>query len=149
MKTMKLTVLLTFIFLLTLSAHARIEEATEKVEMGDAEEVVIQCDFGVGTFRIIPKEMDEAALVEVSYNPRYFEYHIDSKIKRNQLYIDLESECTRKKNIDTDDNNWDIYLSNQYRLSLDMDIGACESEFDFGGLQFWQNCRCGKDDRSS
>ncbi len=110
------------------------ERVTEKVEIKSADEVVLQCDLGAGEFSISPGDMAEAAIINITYNPRRIEYYVDSEEKRGKCYIELESEHRSHSHMDSDDNIWDIVLSTRYETSIEMDIGACEAEIDLGGI---------------
>jgi len=117
----------------TVQAASR-ETVTEKVEIQGANEVVLQCDLGAGEFSISPKDMTEAAVIDITYNPRRIEYYVNSDVKRGKCYIELESEHRSHTNMDSEDNIWDIVLSTRYETSIEMDIGACEAEIDLGGI---------------
>ncbi len=122
------------LFLGCASATARTEQITEKIELKDADEVVIQCDLGAGEFTITPRDMSEAAIIDITYNPRRVDYRVDSEEKRGKCYINLESDHHSSTNIDTEDNLWDIVLSKKYPTSIEMDIGACDAEVELGGI---------------
>ncbi|MFQ5453445.1 MAG: hypothetical protein ACE5D6_04585, partial [Candidatus Zixiibacteriota bacterium] len=115
---------------------ARIEHVTEKVDMEKAKELIITFELGAGEFVIIPEDITEAAIINITYNPRRVDYTIDSDFKKGKCFLDIETEHHRKSNIDTDDNNWEISLSTKYTTSMNMDIGACEADLDFGGIPF-------------
>ena len=117
------------------SLAGRVEKVTEVVEIEGADEVVINCDLGAGEFTIRPKEMGEVAIVDIIYDTRRIDYNVSAETKRNRRYVELESEHRRSGNIDTEDNLWDITLSTKYPTTLEMDIGACDAEFDLGGLK--------------
>lgn len=118
----------------SLTQAASRETVTEIVEMQGANEVVLQCDLGAGEFSIKPKDIAEAAVIDITYNPRRIEYYVNSEVKRGKCYIDLESEHRSRTNMDSEDNIWDIVLSTRYETSIEMDIGACEAEIDLGGI---------------
>lgn len=135
MKLLKLLVIVTILLLVSSSIFPRTQEAVEEVEIDGAKTVVLEGDMAIGNFRITPKDMDEAVKFVIEYNPRHFDYYIDSETKRGKRYIDFSTECLRKRNIDSDENEWDITISTKYPLILELDIGACEAEFDLGGLR--------------
>lgn len=122
--------------LLAASSQARrLEQATEKVEMEGAGEIVLRCDLGAGEFSIAPGDIDEAAVIEVSYDPRYVDYFVGSEVKRGKCYVELESEHHRSSEVNTEKNVWDITLSTKYPASIEMDVGACDANFELGGLR--------------
>lgn len=133
MKKIIITTLL-FMFLCGGSVLAKIDEILETIEIDDASKVVLRCDLGAGEFKILPDDMDAAAKIFIEYNPRRVDYIIDDDIKRNTLFIDLESETRRKSSIDTEDNLWEITLSKNYPIALNFDMGACDAEIDLSGV---------------
>jgi hypothetical protein len=110
------------------------EKVTEKIELQDAEEVDLQCDLGAGEFVITPRDMAEAAIIDITYDPRRVEYFVDYEEKRDRCYINLESEHRSSTHIDTDDNIWEIALSTRYPATIEIDIGACDATIDLGGI---------------
>lgn len=123
-----------FIVLCPLLVSARNVDATEKVDMKGASEAVFRCDFSVGEFNIKPADLSEFAIADISYNDRKVEYFVESEIRRDRCYVDMETEYLRKHDMDSDDNIWDIQLSTRYPMTIDMEIGACEADFDLGGI---------------
>ncbi|KAA3637606.1 MAG: hypothetical protein DWP97_00585 [Calditrichaeota bacterium] len=110
------------------------EEETTTVEIQKADRVIVNCDLGAGEFRINPGDISEAAIVDVKFDPKVIRYDIDSDYRGSRCYIDMESDVRRHSNIDSEGNVWDIQFSTRYPLELDMDIGACEAEFELGGI---------------
>ncbi|UCE24257.1 MAG: hypothetical protein JSU74_13360 [Candidatus Zixiibacteriota bacterium] len=134
---MRKAVILSMIAVLGLTSMviaARTEQVTKKIEMKDADEVVLRCELGAGEFTISPGDIAEAAIVDITYNPRRVDYFVDSEEKRGKCYIELESEHHSKSNIDTENNIWDIVLSTRYETSVEIDIGACDAAIDLGGI---------------
>ncbi|UCG62943.1 MAG: hypothetical protein JSV52_06585 [Candidatus Zixiibacteriota bacterium] len=128
-------VVLAAIMLLSGSVVAdRKEHVSDTVELKNADEVFVRCDLGAGEFTVRSKDMAEAAVIDITYDPRRVEYLVDYAEKRGTCFIDLESEHRSSTNIDTDDNRWDIVLSKKYPTSIEMDIGACDADIDLGGI---------------
>ena len=118
----------------SLTMAGRLENVTEKIDAQGIEKLVVEADFAAGEFRINAADIDEAAIIDVTYDTRRVEYIADYSVKRGTGYLFLESNIRRKHDIDTDENVWDITLSTKYPTSLEFDIGACEAEFDLGGI---------------
>ena len=100
----------------------------------DIENLDISIDLGAGQFDLRVDDIDEAATAQVEYNERKVEVYGDYDERGRTGIIEFESETRRKFNVDTEDNIWDITLSDKYPTELNIDIGACESRFDLGGL---------------
>lgn len=112
----------------------KLDHETEKIEVENAKKLVIEGEFSVGEFTIIPEDIKEAAVVDIEYNPRYIDYDVDYEEKGSTGYMYFESSNRRKNNIDTEDNIWNIVLSTRYTTSLDFQVGACDADFDLGGI---------------
>lgn len=125
---------LLLLFLLSSVWAGRREEAVEVVEMKNASEVSLECELGAGEFTIRVGDINEAVIAEIFYDRSTIDYFIDADTRNNIRLIDIESEHRRSHSIDTDDNVWDIQLSDKYPYEIDMEIGACDADFDFGGL---------------
>ena len=134
MKRILLLMTITAFMLVGVTVFAAQEQISEKVDAQGAKEVVVRLDLSAGEFRIAPADMVEAAKAEIDYNPRRVECSVESEVTRGRCVIDMISENRRRSNMDTEDNIWDITLSTRYENSIQMDIGACEADFDFGGL---------------
>ena len=134
MKNILRTILFFSLILIAGVVQARVENVTETVDMQGANKLVLDCELGAGEFSIKPDNIIEGAIIDIEYNSRNISYLIDPVIKGDRCFLNLESENRRKSNIDTEDNIWDITLSTRYETSLEMDIGACDAEFDLGGI---------------
>lgn len=133
---MKKTIItiLSFAFMFSIVSAARIKKETEKVDMDGADKIMLKGELGAGEFKIVPKNQDEAFIAKISYSPENVEYWIDSKIRSNKCIIDIGSERDNKHSFDSEENKWDITLSKRYKIDMDFGIGACESDFELGGL---------------
>lgn len=94
----------------------------------------VKIELGAGELEIRVGDIDDVAIAEVEYNERKVEVFSNYDERGRTGIVEFESETKRKFNIDTDDNIWDITLSEKYPVELEIDIGACEAEIDLGGL---------------
>lgn len=134
MKKTFVIVLSGLLLLSGLTVAARKDHVTEKVELKDADEIVLRCDLGAGEFSITPGDITEAAIIDITYDPRRIDYYVEYEEKRGKCYIDLESDHRSSSNIDTEDNIWDIVLSKKYPAVIEMDMGACDASIELGGI---------------
>jgi len=100
----------------------------------DIENLEVRIDLGAGEFQLAVEKMDEVAVADAEYDERRIEVYADYDEHGKTGVVEFRSECRRNFNIDTEDNIWDIILSDKYPTELEIDIGACEAEFDLGGL---------------
>ncbi|MDF1544752.1 MAG: LiaF-related protein [bacterium] len=125
--------LLTF-FAVSVSTSARTKQVTKEIESEGVDRIEITAELGAGEFRIEPRDMDQAAIIDISYNPKRNDYEVDYNVSRSTGYLNLESDHRKSSDIDTDDNEWDIVLSTRYESTLELEIGACEADIDLGGI---------------
>src|SRR3990172_981385 len=115
------------------SFAGQLERATEKVIATEAKSIEIDGELGAGKFRITADTIKEVALFNIKYDERVVRYDVDYYEKGDRGFLTFESDRRNHINMDSDDNRWDIVLSNKYESSLKLDIGACEAKIDFGG----------------
>lgn len=138
MRTGRILVLLLF-FLMFLSwpvAAQRIENVTEKIDAQGVDRLDIDCDFGMGELVIHPENIKEAAILDVTYDSRKFDFNVEYKNRNNTGFLVLESENLRKRNRDGNkiDNTWELTLSTKYSSEMNFELGACEADIDLGGI---------------
>ncbi len=134
---LKKSVILVSVFLI-LSATALMagRHETEKFSFPavDIENLEVNIELGAGEFNLHVENIDEAAKAYVEYDDRKVEVFGRYTERGNSGIVEFESETRKRFNIDTEDNCWDIELSDKYPTELDINIGACEAEIDLGGL---------------
>lgn len=126
--------IVSFTFLFSIAFAGSIKEETEKVEIKDADKIFLRGELGAGVFKILSENQDEAFIANISYSPKDVEYWVNSRIRSGKCVIDIGSELDNNHSMDSEDNKWDIMLSKKYPIEIDLDIGACEADFELGGL---------------
>jgi len=125
--------------LIVSSAYAgRLERVKEIVTAKEAQIIEIECDLAAGEFTIKSGDIEEIAEIDIEYDKRTIEYEIDysERGEKGYLVIDIDQRENRFfKDLDDLENNWDIVLSDKFEFSINLDIGACEADFDFGGIR--------------
>ena len=126
-------------FLVVSSVFAsRLEKVKEFVIADHAKIIEIECDLAAGEFTIKSGDIEEIARIDIEYDKRAIEYEIDyrERGKKGYLFIDMDQRKNRSfKDFDDLENNWDIVLSDKFEISINLDIGACKADFDFGGIR--------------
>ena len=112
----------------------RVEQFSQKVDPEGAKKVEVVVDLAAGEFYITAADMAEVATVEVEYDSRRVECVVDYDVHGTTGQLLLESTLLRKRNIDTEENIWEVVLSDRYPMTLEMEIGAADAEFDLGGI---------------
>ncbi len=134
----KLILILVAVLLSFATIYARTPrwvDINENVKIKNAKRLVINADLAAGVFRVISKDIEEAAIVKAEYDSRKIDAEVHYEEKGSTGYLELVSDNKRNYSIDTDDNSWDITLSRNYPTELSLDIGACEIEMELGGLK--------------
>lgn len=134
MKKYGITALVLVMLLAASAVSARMEQVSKQIDPEGAERIVIEADLGGGQFNVITKDMKEAALIDIEYDPKRVDYEVDYRVKRSKGYLILESTTRRGKDLDTDRNIWDVTLSTRYPVEMHMEFGACDAEMDLGGI---------------
>jgi hypothetical protein len=108
----------------------------KSVELTDEESVSVEIDFGVGYLLITPGSSDMLVSAEGHYDSRKFDYHFDytKHGRRGDLYFDVVTTRRGFGDIDSDDNEWRLELTDKVPLELMLDIGAADGEIRLGGL---------------
>ncbi len=134
MKKYGITALVLVMLLAASAVSARMEEVSKQIDPEGAERIVIEADLGGGQFNVTTKDMNEAALIDIEYDPKRVDYEVHYRVKRSSGYLILESTTRRGKDLDTDRNIWDVTLSTRYPVEMHMEFGACDAEMDLGGI---------------
>ncbi|MDH3889944.1 MAG: toast rack family protein [candidate division Zixibacteria bacterium] len=112
----------------------RIEHFSKEIEAEGAKKVDVVIDLAAGEFYITTKDMAQVATVEVEYDSRRIECVVEYNVHGSTGELLLESALRRKRNIDTEENRWEVVLSDRYPMTLEMEVGACDAEIDLGGI---------------
>ena len=116
----------------------RLERVKEIVTAKEAQIIEIECDLAAGEFTIKSGDIEEIAEIDIEYDKRTIEYEIDysERGEKGYLFIDIDHRKNGFfKDFDDLENNWDIVLSDKFEISINLDIGACVADFDFGGIR--------------
>lgn len=125
-----LVLLLPVVLIAGRNGHERLD-----VDAEGAERIEVTIEFGAGEIWLTSADIDNVLEMEVTYDPRIIDFDHDYRVRRGVGELFLESSHHRKYDIDSKDHRWDMTLSRNYPMSLDLEVGACEAELDLGGLQ--------------
>jgi hypothetical protein len=93
-------------------------------------------DIGVGTIDIKKSSTGDILNAEVEYDPDNIRVDIDYEQRKDRGELYLVSERRNKGlDIDSEDNHWYLEFGDKVPINFEIDIGACEAEFDFSGLR--------------
>lgn len=130
-----LTLVATCVAVVAVSAQAqRTEHVTESIDAEGAEQVIVNMEFGAGELLLKGADQSDAAVIEIDYDPRRVEYLAEYRTRGKTGYLDLETINRRHRDVDTEDNRWQVTLSSRYEYEIDAEIGASDAQLDLGGL---------------
>ena len=115
-------------------AVAEVEQSIVRVDSEGADRIVLDLKFGAGEIWISPVDQEEAAVFDITYDTRSVDYTVDYEVRNGTGWIEAESDMLKDREVDTEANEWRVDLSTRYPLSIEMEVGACDAEFDLGGL---------------
>ena len=125
---------LAIILIVSTAFAGKVERASEKVTPENAKTIDIEGELGAGNFTITVEDITDAALFDIEYDARAVRYDVDYYERGDKGYITFESAHRKNFRIDSEENRWNIVLSNKYESTLDLNIGACDAKFNLGGL---------------
>ncbi len=109
---------------------------TKKIELQGEKHVTVIMDIGVGTIDLRRNDTGDILNAEVEYDPDEVRIDIDYDRHKDQGELYLGSERRDKGlDIDEEDNYWLLEFGGKVPMTFEIDIGACEAEFDFTGLR--------------
>lgn len=113
---------------------------TKKIELKGEKHLTVKMDIGAGTIDLGRDRTGDILSAEVEYYPKKFEIDIDYQRSKDEgeLYLESKSKKGKSIDIDTEDNYWYLEFSDKIPISFEIDVGACEAEFDFTGLKIDQ-----------
>ena len=105
-----------------------------------ARDARLSAEIVFGEFIIKPAGGDTLLYVDVEYDPEKFSHPVmDYKRHKNHVKISLESagmtEEDFNKNMKSHQNTWHIYLGRDVIWQLELDLAACETRMELGGLK--------------
>ena len=133
-KVESLSLLIAVLLPATLLA-GQVKHETLNVPPEGAKRVEVSVEFGAGEIRLNSGDIQNVVEMEVVYDTRKIDFDHEYQVSNGVGDLMLESSHGDSDDIDTDDHKWDMTLSQNYPLRLDLDMGACEAEMDLGGLQ--------------
>ena len=113
----------------------RIKHETVEIDAEGAKQVVVNIEFGAGEIQLTSGDINSVIKGDITYDTRTIDFICEYEINNGVGNLLLESSHRKKGHIDTEENKWDVMLSQKYPMRLDMEIGACDAEMDLGGLR--------------
>lgn len=101
----------------------------------DVKSIILNADIGLARLQVESHETGNILEGDVRYDADKFRVDIAHEQDDEIIDIFLFSEQVRRKlNLDSEDNDWQISLSQDYSWEINMEIGFAECLLDFSGL---------------
>jgi len=124
------------IVLAGVSGFSRDSELENKVIPADgAQRVNLDLNFGVGNLTITPGTSADVVVIDLDRDPSRVRETFEYETRGGTSYVTLESRPRNKShNLNSNNNHWDMTLSNRYPIEARLEIGVCEADLELGGL---------------
>lgn len=121
-----------FVFPFSFAREGDTKKIHKKIELKGEKNLTVKMDLGEGIIDLGRNDTGNILEAEIEYDPDEVDIDIDyRKIgDRGKLYLHSKSE-NGDLDFDTDDNYWHLEFTERVPIDFEMDIGACEAEFDF------------------
>ncbi len=111
------------------------KRVTRKIQLTREKHLTVKIDIGAGIIDLKRSKSGDILNAEVEYDPREIQVDIDYDRNRDEGELHLKSKSKHKGiDLDEEDNYWYLELSDKIPISFEIDVGACEADFDFTGL---------------
>ncbi len=115
------------------------ENITKKIELTGEKRLTVKMDIGAAIIDLKKNNTGDILNAEVEYDPDELEIDIDYDKRKDEGRLYLESSSTDDGiNLSKEDNYWDLEFGDRIPISFEIDVGACEADFDFTGLKIDQ-----------
>jgi hypothetical protein len=109
---------------------------TKKIQLVGEKHLTVKMDIGAGIIDLGRNRTGDILNAEVEYDPEKIRVDIDYERDEDEGELHLKSESKDKGlDLDTEDNYWFLEFGDRIPISFEIDVGACEADFDFTGLK--------------
>jgi hypothetical protein len=115
--------------------HA-IDKITKTIELKDEKHLTVKIDIGAGIIDLRRNRTGDICNAEVEYDPDELEVEIEYDADKDEGTLYLESDSKRKGiDLDKEDHYWNLEFTDRIPITFEIEVGACEADFDFTGLK--------------
>jgi hypothetical protein len=108
---------------------------TKRIEFSGEKHLTVKMDIGAGIIDLGRNNNGDILNAEVEYDPKDYKVSLDYRRSGDEGKLYLASESKHKDlDLDTEDNYWNLEFGDKIPISFEIDVGACEANFDFTGL---------------
>jgi hypothetical protein len=110
------------------------ETAQKEIELGDETALRTSVEFGAGTIDLHKAPAHLILDAQITYDPEYVDFSVDYEQRRSQGLLALASEVDGREIKGRLKNEWDIGLSGEIPLDLELEIGAAEARLNLSKM---------------
>jgi len=107
---------------------------TDVIERGDEKELKVKLEYAAGNFFLKKTEADKLCKVTSSSRDNW-EPVVRYQKNGATGYLDLSVEQDESDGFNFDKQNWVVELTDKIPISFNMELGACDGNFDFSNLR--------------
>jgi hypothetical protein len=108
---------------------------TKRIEFSGEKHLTVKMDIGAGIIDLGRNRTGNILDAEVEYDPKDYKVSLDYSRSGEKGKLYLASESKHKDlDLDTEDNYWNLEFGDKIPINFEIDVGACEADFDFTGL---------------
>lgn len=120
--------------LLTVSASAdEWKVYTRALPAEGAKSLEITCNFGAGRLSIEPGSISEAIRIDAEYDQDKVDLDVDYRVRGESGRLKIET-THHGSNINSEDNQLNLTLSDKLPTELSLEMGACKGDIELGGI---------------
>jgi hypothetical protein len=134
MKQISILALVVLVVLIGSALAEPVETEHKTVPLDDADAVLALVDFGAGSIDVHPGPSGSLLDATMTYDPEFVDVFLDYRHRGDRGILELASDFDEKRLTRKIKNEWDVGLSSEVPMELELDIGAAEARIDLSGL---------------
>ena len=103
------------------------------IALEGAKKLEIKCTFAAGRLYIEPAPIAEAVKIDAEYDPDRIDLEVDYRVRGESGQLTIETDH-HGRNVDTDDNELSLTISDKWPTELRLNLGACKGDLELGGV---------------
>jgi hypothetical protein len=113
-----------------------IKNITKTIELKGEKRLDVRMDIGAGIIDLRKNDTGDILNAEIEYDPDELWVDIDYNKSGDRGRLRLQSRGENDGiDLDKEDNYWFLEFTDKIPISFEIDVGACEADFDFSGLR--------------
>lgn len=118
------------------SRAERMVTVHEDKDLTGEKEITAEIEMSVGEFVLKGAPAGKAVVIDGEYDKREFDYRFsyENRSGTGDLYFDIDGHDGHWKGSSSEDNVWEISLTDKVPVDLKLDIGAAECDLQLGGM---------------